>query len=177
MIAMLLHVRGATVEMHRDDRLRLRGDRGRDRGGIDQHGAFVDVDEDGARVGVKDRLHGREEGLRDGDDLIAGGDTAGADRELQCVGAGAHADPVLGSDVGGKLLIERPDVGADGELHALEDIVDRLPYLVADGRVLGAQVDEWNLLRCDSHLLAPSLSAPSMCSRAGMSRSHAYAWG
>ena len=172
-----LEIHGPSVKVDRDDRLCPRRDRGRDRGRIDEHRFLVDVDEDRPGVRVQDRFDGREERMRHGDDLVTAGHAAGSDRELQCVRAAAHADRMLGPDVRREFLIECLDVRPDGELHALEHVVDRPADFVADRRVLSFQVDEGDFLRgdCGHDVVAPSFFCP--WGRSGRSLSHAYACG
>ncbi len=62
-------------------------------------------------------------------------------------------------------LSKRLHVRTDGELHALEDLIDRGADLVADRRVLRAQIHERDVLRGNGHVAAPSFSALSICSR------------
>src|SRR5439155_15626495 len=109
-----------------------------------------------------DPLHGREEGVQHGDDFATAGHATRANRELERVGARAHADRMLRPDVRRELLVERADIRSDGELHAVEDFVDRLAHVVTDRGVLRAKVDERDLLRCyGGHvLIAPSFIRP-----------------
>src|SRR5881398_493784 len=67
-----------------------------------------------------------------------------------------------------ELLVERADIRSDGELHAVEDFVDRLAHVVTDRGVLCAKVDERDLLRCyGGHvLIAPSFIRPPSRARA-----------
>src|SRR5690349_21011396 len=58
------------------------------------------------------------------------------------------------------LLVERFHIRADRQLHAVEDVVDRAAYLVADRRVLRLEVDEGDVLGLGrhGHLAAPSFA-------------------
>ena len=52
---------------------------------VHREGDRVDVDEDRPRAGVADRRHGGDEGERDGDDLVAGADAGGEQRQCSAL--------------------------------------------------------------------------------------------
>jgi hypothetical protein len=134
------HVGGLAVEVDRDDRLGARGDRGLDRGRVDVVGVGLDVHEDGLRTGAPDRAAGGEEGVRRGDDLIAGRQVDGHQRQQEGVGAGRAADGVGRAHVFADLRLQAADLGAHHEALGLQDLPDDRLDLVADRLVLGAQI-------------------------------------
>ena len=85
---------------------------------VHREGAGIDVDEHRRRAGVADRRHGRDEGERHGDHLVARADAGGEQRQVQRAGAGVDADAVRRAAVGGELLLEGRDLAAEGELAA-----------------------------------------------------------
>ncbi len=139
-----VHVSRLAVEVHRDDRFGPLGDRGFDRVRVDVEGARIDVDEHRPRPGVADRRHRRDEGERNRDDLVARTDVRGKQREVKGARAGVHADTVLRLTIGRELRFERGNLGAQGELAALQYALDRRVYLILDRRVLGLQIDKRN---------------------------------
>ena len=77
----------------------------------------LDVDEHRRRAGVADRRDRRDEGERDGDDLVARADAGREQRQVQRAGAGVDGDRVLGAAVGGELALEAGDLLAKDELR------------------------------------------------------------
>ena len=95
-------------------------------------GLGVDVAEDGPRARRRNRLDAGIEGERRDDDLVAGADAERAQRDGERVSAVGHADCVAGAAVGGELLLEGADLGAEDEHPGVHD--------ASDGSVdLGAQ--------------------------------------
>ena len=78
-------------------RARARPDRRRDRLGGEQVRLGVDVDELRRRAGEADGLGGGDERVRRDDDLVAGADAERPQRQRERLGAGGHADGVLGA--------------------------------------------------------------------------------
>ena len=76
-------------------------------------GPRVDVAEDRRRAGVDDRLGGRVEGERGHDDLVAGADAEGPQRDRQRVGAVGDADAVAGPEEVRELGLEGLDLGPE----------------------------------------------------------------
>src|SRR5690606_32810756 len=111
-----VHLRGSAVEVHREDRLRARRDRGLDQARVDVEGALVDVDEDRRGADVAYRLGGGEEAEGGGDDLVAWADAEGSEGDDEGVGAAVDADGVLDAEVGGGFAFEGLDLGSADEL-------------------------------------------------------------
>ena len=85
--------RGDVAEqVHGDDGLRARRQRGAHGLGGDAVRVGIDVAEHGRRAGRRDRLGGRVERERRHDDLVAGPDAHRPQRDRQRVGAVGHAD-------------------------------------------------------------------------------------
>ncbi len=110
----------AAEERYRHDRLGVGRDLARDVGGVDVHRLVLDVGEDGRRAELGDRLGGGVEGEGGADDLVARPDLERAEHERDGVGAVAATDRVGDAELGGRLLLEGLDVGAEDELARLE---------------------------------------------------------
>ena len=108
------------VQVDRDDRPGARGDRRLDPGRVDVVGLRLDVDEDRPRPVRQIDAAGGEEGVRRGDDLVAGADRPGHQGQQQGIRAGGAADRVGHAAV---LRRSRPpagDLGTQDELLALD---------------------------------------------------------
>ena len=102
----------------------------------------IDVGEDGSRAGPGDRLGRRVERERGADHLVTGADPHRLERENERVGAVRDADRVRHVEVGGRLALERLDLGAEDEAARLEDLGEALLELRDQRRVLRLDVDE-----------------------------------
>ena len=139
-----VHVGRLAVEMDRDDRLGAAGDRLLELGHVHREGCRIDVDIGRPRAHVPDRGDGGDEGERHRDDLVAGSDAGGDQREMERAGAGIDGDPVRGALEGGKLLLERLDFRAEDELARVEHPSDGVGDVRFDGEILRAKVDQRN---------------------------------
>ena len=106
------HVGALAVKMDREDRLGLRRDGRLDPLRVNALGLRAAIHKHGRRAGNPDRLGGGEEGVRVGDDLVAGADTQGHEREPDGVGAVAHADGVCRPVIFGQFAFEALEHGA-----------------------------------------------------------------
>ena len=111
-------------------------------GRIDVQRVGVDVDEHGAGAGLDDRLGRGVEGERGGDDLVALADAGRAQGDGQAVGAVGDADGPGGAEVGGRLLLEGLDVGAQDVAPSAQDVEHRPLDLLADLGVLALDVHQ-----------------------------------
>jgi hypothetical protein len=82
-----------------------------------------------------------------GDDLVAGADALGQQRQVQRAGAAVDADGVTSTAERGEVLLERGDRGAEDELGAVEHLEHRGIDLGLEGAVLRLEVDERNHAR------------------------------
>src|SRR5690606_32785592 len=137
-----VHLRGSAVEVHREDRLRARRDRGLYQARVDVEGAFVDVDEDRRGADVADRLGGGEEAERGRDDLVARADAEGAQADHERVGAAVDPYGVLHAQVVGDLALEGLHLGPADELAAAHDALEGGAQLVPELLDLGAEVED-----------------------------------
>ena len=112
---------------------------------VDVEGQGVDVDEDGLGVEAMDDAGRGEEGERRGDDFVAGADIQGHEGDEQGVRAGRDADGVGGAGIGGHGLLEFLDFGTHDEVLGVANVVDDGPDLVADGPVLGFEIEQRNV--------------------------------
>ena len=133
--------RGAAEEVNGDHRPRGRRDRVVQPRRIQAARALVDVDEDRPRPREHDRLERREERERHGDHLVARADAERAQGEQQRVGAARDAHAVLRAAVGGELLLEGGQLGAQDEAAGGRDAAEELLRLRLDGFELNREVD------------------------------------
>jgi hypothetical protein len=134
------HVRGVAVEVHGQDESGAGREGGLDLRGVHRVADRVDVHEDGLCSREEDGLAGPDEGVGHGDDLVAGADPVGAERQVQRVGAVGHRAGVSGAAEAGELLLEAAHVLAEDEGGAAEDAGQGLVDLGADARELGLEV-------------------------------------
>ena len=64
------------------------------------------------------------EAVRDGDDLVLGTDTGGAQREMKTVGAVAHPDGEAGADERRDVRLEVTELAAEHQVAAGQDLAD-----------------------------------------------------
>ena len=115
------------------------------RGRVDVEGARIDVGEDRAGAGERDRLGGGEEGEGGGEHRVAGADAERLQRKHQGVGAVGAGDRVLDAAVGRQRSLELLHLGAHDVAAMVEHLVNARVDPVAQGVVLGFQVDELHL--------------------------------
>ena len=154
-----LHVGRVAVEVDRQDHLRARRDRGLERPRVHGEGGLVHVDEDRPRPVQQDRLAGGDEGVGDGDHLVAGPDAVGAQRDRQRVGAVRDADGVARPAESRELLLEEPALVAADEVGAGHDAGDAGVDLRLDPQVLGAQVDHRHVVVIRAAVYLPDAEA------------------
>ena len=109
--------------MHRQDGLGARRDLRFDLSDIHQVGDGIDIDEYRTRARQEDRLGRGDEGVRDGDDLVARTDVHGAQDDMQRRRAVADADAVLHTAELGELALEGLHVLAKEQVHALQRLL------------------------------------------------------
>ena len=107
-------------EVHRHDRLRPLRDARRDVVRVEIQRDRVDVGEDRRRPDARDRLGGRVEREGGADDLVAGSDAHGLEREHERVRAVRDPDRVRHAEIRGRLALERLDLGPEDEAAGLE---------------------------------------------------------
>ena len=154
-----------------DDRLRPRRDPRGDVLRVEVERDRVDVGEDRRRADPGDRLGGRVERERRADHLVAATDSHCLEREDERVRAVRDADRVRDAEVGGRLALERLDLGPEDEAAGLEDGREALLELGDQRRVLRLHVDEWDLLgharECSSAARFPQPAEDSSARRRG----------
>ena len=84
------------------------------------------IHEDGGGAGDPDGFGRGKEGVRVGDDFVAGADAQGHEGQPDGVGAVADADGVLGAVIGGEFAFELLEHGAHDVLAALQHRLDVL---------------------------------------------------
>lgn len=92
------HVAGHANLVHTEDGLGALGDRRLDQCRIHVEGVGINVDEDGQGAAVTDAVGGRDEGMADGDDLVARPNPDGQECEVQGRGAARDCAGVGGAD-------------------------------------------------------------------------------
>ena len=163
------HVAALAVEMDRHDGLHAALHAGGETGphALERRRAQVvtggiDVHEDRHRVQPRDDPRGGEEGVRRGEDVIAGADLERHERGEERVGARRHPDPVPRADVVRHGLLEDRYLRAHDELLGLEHAVDGLADLVLDRRVLGLEIEQRDLHRVGLLSANGSTRSPSI---------------
>ena len=144
------HVGGQAGVVHRHDGLGARRDRFLDRGGVDVQRRRVDVDQLHVGTQVAHHLGGGGEGVGGRDDLVAGADAQGLQRQVQAGGGGidGHRMQRRVTEKGPEILFEALRLGAGGDPAALQRIDDLGNLVLADlgqgegeeGRAVGGQV-------------------------------------
>ena len=129
--------------MHRDDRLRARGDARGDVLRIEIHRRDVDVREHRRRAAACDRLGRGVERERRADHLVAGSDPERVEHEHERIGPVGYADRVPHAEISGRLMLEAGNVRPQDELPALEHALDLLADAGQKRLVLGSHVNEW----------------------------------
>ena len=92
---------------------------------VTQHVSRVDVAEDRHGARRRDRLGARVEGEGGHDDLVARADAERAQRDRDRLRPVGHADGVRGAEPPRELALEGLDLGAEDELPAVDDALDR----------------------------------------------------
>ena len=133
-------------EVDGHDRLRTRRDSRGDVLGVEVQGHRVDVGEDRRRTDTRDRLGRRVEREGRADHLVAATDAEGFEREDERVGSVRYADRMRHAEEGGRLALERLDLGAEDEATGVEDGGEALFELWNERRVLRFDVDERDLV-------------------------------
>ena len=128
------HRRRPAREVHRQERRRARRHRGVGRRGIDVQRGEIDVGQHRRAARVDDRVDRRAEGVGGGDDLTAGLDAGGEEREVQGGGAGVDGDRMLGASVGGHGRLEGLDLGSGRQPARLQDVEHGSHLGIADVR-------------------------------------------
>jgi len=135
-----VHVDGLAVEVDGKQRPGAWRDAFRNARDVHVEGDGIDINEDGCRAAVGDGKDGGDVGVGDGNDLIAGTDAAGQQRQMQRLGAVGDAQAVRGATVGGEFLLEcaylRPQRVATGGQHGS----DGGCYLILDLLILARDV-------------------------------------
>jgi hypothetical protein len=142
-----VHVRRVAVEMDRQQRLRARRDRPRGGRRVDVERPRVDVDEyrGSARLQNGERRKGGRD--RGGDDLVTRADAARPQREVDGVGAVAHAPPRGARRAPAPARARRLRPRAEDEEARVEHAGDRAVELAPQRRHVRLEVHEGNLGR------------------------------
>src|SRR5208282_2414415 len=130
------HVGALAVKMDRENRLGLRRDGRLDPLRVNALGLWAAVHKHGRRSGNPNRLGGGKEGVRVGDDLIAGADTQGHERKPDGVGAVAHADGVFRPVIFRQFAFEALEHGALNILAAQQHFLHPGVNFVSDVLIL-----------------------------------------
>ena len=85
----------------------------------------IDVDEDRLRAAVQNGGRRRDEGHRDRDDLVAGSNAGGKQRQMQRRRPAVDGEAVPDIAIGGKMLLECRDLRPQHELRAFDGARDR----------------------------------------------------
>mmetsp|Transcript_20919 Transcript_20919/g.80520 ORF Transcript_20919/g.80520 Transcript_20919/m.80520 type:complete len:416 (-) Transcript_20919:3495-4742(-) len=139
-----VHVGQLAIQAHRHDGLGARRDRCFNEVGVDIGRVSLDVDEHRHATGQHDHLGRGRERERAGDDFIAGLQVQRHQRDEQSLGAAGDTDAMLGAGVGGQSRLHLLDLGAEDVLAVIQHPLDTGVDVVAQGRVLALEVDEFH---------------------------------
>ncbi len=109
-----VHVHGLPIQVHGHDRGGTRRDRGPDGGGVHETITLEAVHEDRRGADVAHGLGSRDERVGRDDDLVAGLDPRGEQRELDRVGPRAHPHRMAAAAERGEGLFELLELGTHG---------------------------------------------------------------
>ena len=155
-----IHVGRLPVQMHRDDAHGARRDRGVEGPGVHRHGRVIDIHEPDDPAGLRDRLRCCDEGVRNGDYLIARANAEGLVREPERIRAAVEAHRFRNSDVCGELPLESGHLGPADESRRLQRPTERGNQLLLQRPVLCHEVEKGNsgqeILRGGGHRSAGS---------------------
>ncbi len=148
-LANRVHVDHLAVQVNRYDRLGGGSERLRERVQVHEACRRVHVYEHWARPAHHNRFRRGGKRVRGRDDLVARPDPVSAQREVQGVGAGGHADRVSHSDELGELALEGLDLFAEREAAPIEDALERLAEGGVQRLVQSTKVYERYFTSCD----------------------------
>ena len=136
-----VHISRLPVEMYRQNGLRALCNHRLQLPDIHRIGRWVHIDIDRPRPGIVDCRDRRNEGERNGDDLVPRSDSGSQQGQLQRARATVHAHRVLHCAARRKLLFESRYFFAQNELARLENTSDGMLYFILYATVLGFQVE------------------------------------
>ena len=139
-----IHVGGLSIQVDWDNRLGFRSDGGFQLARIEIVGFGIDIDIDRSGTSVENCRDRGDKSKRRSDDLVAGSDSGGEQRQVQSAGPGVHADRLGIRTVGGKLFLEAGYFRSERELAAFENARDGGIDLRLDAVVLRLQVSVRN---------------------------------
>ena len=138
-----VHLHKPAVQIDRQDGLGPGRDRRLDE--VDIHVVVgADVDQHRGRADLVDHRHGRHEGVRDRDHLVAGPDANGLQEKSHAIGAVAHSDRVGGADERSQVALEVKHLVAHDEVAFRKHVPHRLHDLGFDALKLFARFPESN---------------------------------
>src|SRR6266851_7409330 len=111
--------------MDGNDRTGARRDRRLDLTDVHQEIVIPDINEYRAGAENLDRGDGRDRGVRYRDDLIAGADACGRERDVNRVGSAVDPDRTPDADIGRHLALEPDPLRSENELAGFEHAIDR----------------------------------------------------
>ena len=119
------------IHMDGNDGPRPRGDGTLEERRIERVELRIDVHQDGRGARQLNGGHGRDGGVRHGDDFVAGTDAARRERDMERFGPASDADPMIDTDEARELPFERGG-------FASEDVPAVRQHLADGGVDLGA---------------------------------------
>jgi hypothetical protein len=137
-----IHVSHRSMEMDRHDRLGARRDRALDPRRIHGPAIGIDIDKDRRGAAIEDGGGRRDEGQRNGDDLIAGSDAGSEQRQVQRRSAAVDGNAAIGAAIRGKGIFEGDDFRAENELSAVQDAGQRGIDRILGLAILRLEIEE-----------------------------------
>ena len=119
-----VHIRGLSVQMHRQNRPCARRDGAFGCGRVERQTFRIDVGEDWTRTDHHDRQRGVRGRQWRRDDLVARSNAQRAQDQRDCVGSISHADRVADATRGGELGFKRRDFRAEHVPPAADHTLD-----------------------------------------------------
>ena len=139
------HVGGLAENADRHDRLGALRDGRLDLGRVHVPGLGVDVDKDRGGTEERNHLGGRDPGVGDRDDFVAGADTERHEGNEEGVGPARNADAMLDADVAGEALLELSNLWTENVTPVIENGSNAPVELGTDPGLLGLEINEFHL--------------------------------
>ena len=135
-----IHIGRLTKEMDGDDRLRSARQCAGQRFGSHRISPFVDIDKDWFRTTVGDRFGCRHERTRHGDNLIAGANSAGQQRQPDRLRSAAQPNRVVAFAKGSESFLKIGDRGSASKNSAIDHVGDGAFEMTPERSVMGFKI-------------------------------------
>src|SRR6516162_1024382 len=137
-----IHVGGKTKQVYGQDGACFRSDGSFDQLGIDIKGQRINIHKYGLCANQGNGGACSNEAKRSSDDLVAGSNFSGHQRQNECVRAGRATDGEFGTELGRDFVFKLLDLRAKDEMLALHHARNGTHNLIPDGAKLRSQVQK-----------------------------------